>query len=151
MSNSARDNETPNLNWSEVVKKEARGQNGEDLGEVQDVGDTYVLVQRGIINKDKFYLPKYLVEGYDGKVLWFKVTEEEAKATFIRDEAPVTQEYTRYRRHDTPADIETRIPLISEKLEVQKNSPYPDVTITKVPVTETKTMDVDVTHEELRS
>ena len=37
---SNRDNETPNLNWSEVVKKEARGQNKEDLGEVQEVGET---------------------------------------------------------------------------------------------------------------
>ena len=68
---STRDNETPNLNWSEVVKKEARGQNKEDLGEVQDVGQNYVLVQKGMINKEKFYIPKYLVEGYDGKVLWF--------------------------------------------------------------------------------
>ena len=44
---STRDNETPNLNWSEVIKKEARGQNKEDLGEVQEVGQNYVLVQRG--------------------------------------------------------------------------------------------------------
>ena len=43
---SNRDNETPNVNWTSVIKKEARGQNGEDLGEVQNVGDTYVLVPK---------------------------------------------------------------------------------------------------------
>jgi hypothetical protein len=37
----------PTINWDEVVKKEARGKNDEDLGEVQETGDTYVLVQKG--------------------------------------------------------------------------------------------------------
>ena len=31
-----------NINWNEVIKKEARGKNDEDLGEVQEVGDTYI-------------------------------------------------------------------------------------------------------------
>ena len=146
---STRDNETPNLNWSEVVKKEARGQNKEDLGEVQDVGQNYVLVQKGMINKEKFYIPKYLVEGYDGKVLWFKVTEDDCKNTFLRDQAPSSEEYTRYRRHDTPEDIETRIPLIGERLNVQKTVSTSEVGITKEPVTETKTVQVPVTHEEI--
>ena len=34
------------INWNEVIKKEARGKNDEDLGEVQEIGDTYVLVQK---------------------------------------------------------------------------------------------------------
>ena len=59
----------PTINWDEVIKKEARGKNEEDLGEVQEIGDTYVLVQKGLISKEKFYIPKYLAEGYDGKML----------------------------------------------------------------------------------
>jgi hypothetical protein len=46
------------IDWSDVIKKEARGSGDEDLGEVQEVGQDYVLVQRGMINKDKFYIPK---------------------------------------------------------------------------------------------
>jgi hypothetical protein len=34
------------IDWSDVIKKEARGSNDEDLGEVQEVGDNYVLVER---------------------------------------------------------------------------------------------------------
>ena len=142
-------NESPNLNWTEVIKKEARGQNKEDLGEVQDVGQNFVLVQKGLINKEKYYIPKYLVEGYDGKVLWFKVTENDCKNTFSREEAPRSEDYAKYRRHDTPADIETRIPVMGERLDVQKRVTTEEVGITKTPVTETKTVDVDVTHEEL--
>lgn len=66
----------PTINWDEVIKKEARGKNEEDLGEVQEIGDTYVLVQKGLISKGKFYIPQYLAEGYDGNALWFKVSEE---------------------------------------------------------------------------
>ncbi len=33
----------------------------------------------GIINKELFYIPKYLVDRFDGIHVWFKITEEEAK------------------------------------------------------------------------
>ena len=139
----------PTLNWDEVIKKEARGKNDEDLGEVQEVGDTYVLVQKGLISKHKFYIPKYLAEGYDGNTLWFKVSEEEAKSTFVRDSAPAADEYARYKTSDVPSDIETRIPVIEERLNVQKRESSREATITKEPVTEKKTVEVPVTREEV--
>ena len=61
------------IDWDDVIKKEVRGNNDEDLGEVQEIGDTYVLTQKGMLQKVKFYIPKYLVEGYDGNVLRFRV------------------------------------------------------------------------------
>jgi hypothetical protein len=54
------------VDWNDVIKKEARGSNDEDLGEVHEVVENYILVQRGLINKDKFYIPKDMVERYDG-------------------------------------------------------------------------------------
>lgn len=69
--------ETGSINWNDVIKKEARGKNDEDLGEVQEVGDTYVLVQKGLINKDKFYIPQSEVESYDRDVLRFKLSEDD--------------------------------------------------------------------------
>lgn len=139
----------PTLNWDEVIKKEARGKNDEDLGEVQEVGDSYVLVQKGLISKNKFYIPKYLAEGYDGNTLWFKVSEEEAKSSFVRDTAPTAKEYSRYRTPDVHPDIETRIPVIEERLNVQKRESSREATITKEPVVEKKTVEVPVTHEEM--
>jgi uncharacterized protein (TIGR02271 family) len=139
----------PTLNWDAVIKKEARGKNGKDLGEVQEVGDTYVLVQKGLISKDKFYIPKYLAEGYDGNTLWFKVSEEEAKSSFVKDSAPTADEYSRYKTSDVPSDIETRIPVIEERLNVQKRESSREATITKEPVTEKKTVEVPVTREEV--
>jgi uncharacterized protein (TIGR02271 family) len=106
-------------------------------------------VQKGLISKEKFYIPKYLVEGYDGNTLWFKVSEEEAKNSFLKDSAPTADEYSRYKTSDVPSDIETKIPVIEERLNVQKRESSREATITKEPVTEKKTVEVPVTHEEV--
>src|ERR687886_2061602 len=79
---------TSNIDWNDVIKKEARGSGDEDLGEVQETGQDYVLVQRGTINKEKFYIPKDMVESYDGSVLRFRISEEDARSRFLRDSPP---------------------------------------------------------------
>ena len=69
----------PIYNPTVVNKKEARGLRDEvDLGEVQEVGTEYVLTKKGTINSDKFYIPKNLIEYFDGRTVWFKLTEEES-------------------------------------------------------------------------
>jgi uncharacterized protein (TIGR02271 family) len=137
------------IEWNDVIKKEARGSNDDDLGEVQEVGQTYVVTQKGTIKKEKFYIPKYLAEGYDGDVLRFKLTEAEAKNKFVRDTPPSVQEYSRYKTPDIPKDIETRIPVMGERLDVSKRESTREATITKEPLTETKSVDVPVTHGEM--
>lgn len=51
-----------NINWDEVIDKKARGIDDYDLGEIQEVNDNFVITQQGIIDKDKFYLAKRLVD-----------------------------------------------------------------------------------------
>jgi uncharacterized protein (TIGR02271 family) len=139
----------PSINWDEVIKKEARGKNDEDLGEVQEIGDSYVLTQKGMVSKDKFYIPKYLVEGYDDDKLFFRITEEEAKNSFVRDSGSASEEYSKYKTSDVPPDVETKISVIEERLNVQKKESTQEATITKEPVTEKKTVEVPVMHEEV--
>jgi hypothetical protein len=65
--------------WDEIVKKEARGINDYDLGEVHEVEPEIVVTKRGLVDKDKFYLPKNLVERFDGDKVWFSITKEDAQ------------------------------------------------------------------------
>jgi len=67
-----------NIDWTDVIKKEARGLNDADFGEVQEVSNGLVLTQRGIVNKELFSIPQSAVESYDGKVLRFRISEIEA-------------------------------------------------------------------------
>jgi uncharacterized protein (TIGR02271 family) len=135
--------------WNDVIKKEARGAvDDSDFGEVQEVGQHYVLTQKGMVNKEKFYIPKYLAQGYDGNTLWFNASNNELEG-WMRDSPPDYNEYTRYRTPEAPAEIETRIPVIEERMQVSKRVAMEEATITKEPMTETKTVEVPVTHEEI--
>ena len=66
-------------NWDDIVKKEARGINDYDLGEVQQVDPEIVVTKRGLVDKDKFYLPKALVDRFDRHKVFFSITKEDAQ------------------------------------------------------------------------
>lgn len=67
-----------NINWSEVIKKEARGINDYDLGEIQEISEDFVITEKGLVDKSKFILPKSLVSNYDGHNVHFTVAEQDA-------------------------------------------------------------------------
>ena len=67
------------FNPEEIIKKEARGLGDADLGEVQEVTAEFIVTQKGTIDKDVFYIPKNLVDHFDGSTVFFTVTEEEVK------------------------------------------------------------------------
>jgi uncharacterized protein (TIGR02271 family) len=140
---------TSNIDWNDVIKKEARGSGDEDLGEVQETGQNYVLVQRGIINKEKFYIPKDMVESYDGDVLRFSISEDDAKSRFLRDSPPSSSSSANEGLAAARKAEETTVPITEERLDASKRESTREATITKEPVTETKTVEVPVTHEEI--
>jgi len=140
---------TSNIDWNDVIKKEARGSGDEDLGEVQKTGEDYVLVQRGMINKEKFYIPKDMVESYDGDVLRFSISEDDAKSRFLRDSPPPSPSSRTSKETSIGKTEETTVPLTEERLDASKRESTREATITKEPVTETKTVEVPVTHEEI--
>src|SRR5919205_1091044 len=151
------------IDWNDVIKKEARGSDDEDLGEVQETGQDYVLVQKGMINKERFYIPKNMVESYDGSVLRFNISKEEVKNMYMRDSPPLATSSDEYSssssstqeeekeedRSNLPQETDTRVPLIEERLNVSKQESTQEATIIKQPVTETKTVEVPLTHEEI--
>ena len=140
----------PVTDWNEVIKKEARGLNDADLGEVQEVNDNYVLTQRGTISKEKFYLPKSIPHGFNGHILLFDITEEDAKKKFIVDtsSSAAAQEGGEGSKVQT-RDAESPIPVIEESLEVSKKESVVEAKVIKKPVKQTKTVEVELTHEEL--
>lgn len=118
------------IEWKDIIKKEARGyEKGDDLGEVQEIGQEFVVTERGRVKKNKFYLPKLLVAGYDGEVLWFNITEQEAEDNFKKDEPPQMGEYSRYKsasvteqpdtqpsdQSESSRDLQKYIPLIEKR------------------------------------
>jgi uncharacterized protein (TIGR02271 family) len=146
-----------NIDWNNVIKKEARGLKDVDLGEVHEVTHGYVLVQKGLIHKEKFYIPQDQVESYDGHVLRFKISADEINR-YAGDSHPASIE----DQYESTIEIdsgggsaggieieETEVPLKDEKLEVSKETQQSQTTIIKEPVRETKKVEVPLTHEEV--
>ena len=146
------------IDWYDVIKKEARGINDEDLGEVQDVQSDYVIIEKGMIDKEKFYIPKDQVENYDGNALKFRFSdselskyqdepstqEDETDPNTMEEELTPTQE-------EKEVTDEENIPLTEERMDISKKSNEDQETITKKPVKETKTVEVQLIREEIES
>jgi uncharacterized protein (TIGR02271 family) len=154
--------------WQSAVKKEARGNNDYDLGEVQESGVCYVHTQRGRGSRTQFYIPKNLAKKYDGKTMYFDVSETDA-VKFVAKEAPSDTSCKYEAEVGTAAtaaalaskplafenagetnnlsDIVERIPLMTQHLDVSKHTIKEDATITKVPYMETQTKEIPVMHE----
>ncbi|MFL6360362.1 MAG: hypothetical protein ACJ71X_08650 [Nitrososphaeraceae archaeon] len=58
-----------------------------------------VITEKGIVNKDRFYLSKSLVDKFDGHNLWFKITQDEAHSRYRNIEQIL--QIGRERRHNT--------------------------------------------------
>ncbi|HEX2407215.1 MAG TPA: YsnF/AvaK domain-containing protein [Nitrososphaeraceae archaeon] len=157
--------DTKNIPWNEIIKKDARGINDVDLGKIQEVGSDSILTKKGIINTKLFDIPKDLVKNYDGDVVYFKITEEEAMNSYMRKEKE--EEYSSIDQSEIMTGDETNdlttnansihtnkneeivIPLMGEELVVTKKELQDEITITKEPIRETKTEQVQLMHEEI--
>ena len=140
---------SPITDWNEVIKKEVKGLSDADFGEVQEVNENYVLTQRGTLNKEKFSLPKSIPHGYNGRILLFDITEEEAKKRFVIDKSTLSASEGKEKSEFQIQDPESPIPVIEERLEISKKETIVEAKVIKKPVKETKSVEVDLTHEEL--
>src|SRR5215207_232470 len=151
--------------WKETIKKEARGIDDADFGEIQSVDPEYVITQKGLIDKELFSFPVNLVQDYDGNRVLFKVTEEEARNSYMQSqkvddldnfsdsevETETTTTTNDYDSLNNPKEKEEVIPLMSEKIDVTKKELVDETVITKKPVKETKTVEVQLIREEIES
>ncbi|MGN6347211.1 MAG: YsnF/AvaK domain-containing protein [Candidatus Nitrosocosmicus sp.] len=139
-------NNKNNIDWDSVVKKEAIGIDGLDLGEVHEVGDTYLITQKGLINKKRYHIPKSSAESFDGDTLKLRISESEIQG-FEETEDQKFQGYSSFKSSDMSKELETKIPVMAENLEVTKHVLEDKVDIVKEPVMETKTVEIELTRE----
>jgi hypothetical protein len=94
-----RDNDHNNtistINWNDVIKQDTRSIDEVDLGKVKGLFEPFIVIERGTISKEKFYIPKSLIEKYNAGVLYFGITEQEAKDIYMRESPPTEDEIKR--------------------------------------------------------
>src|SRR4051794_15409540 len=138
------------IDWNSVIKKEAVGIGGIDLGEVYEIKDEYIVTQKGFLDKKWYHIPKSLVESFDGIVLRLKVTERELIDFEKTDNKKPEVAPPSFESSKASKDVETiTVPLMAEDVEVTKNIAEDDINLIKEPVKETKTVKINLKREEI--
>jgi hypothetical protein len=80
--------ETSARQWKDLIDESVHTSDDIDIGDIEAVSKSFVVVKRGFINIHYYYIPMSRIEGWDGHVLWLKVSEELVEDKYERDKAP---------------------------------------------------------------
>jgi hypothetical protein len=101
--------------WQDMLRLEVKCTDGKSLGQVKEIGPNWVMTEK--VNEkemERFYLPKSLVKGFDGKDVKFNITEEQAEKDFMRPGPPGPEEYDIYTTRETSPELQATVPRIPE-------------------------------------
>ena len=85
----------PTTLWKTLKGKNVKTNDGKDLGEIKEISDNYVHVQKGTIRKESFWIPQYVADAFDGGTLWLLIDEEELRSRYQygKESIPSTDQY----------------------------------------------------------
>ncbi len=106
---------TSNLDWIKLLDKTVRtlnddnnnndnnnndnnnnDNNEEELGKVEAVNEEHVVVKKGLINVQRYYIPHSYVKGTDGNEILLKLTRSETEPFIRNNKIPNPANYTTY-------------------------------------------------------
>ena len=98
--------EGPTTLWKTLKGKNVRTNDGKNLGEIKEVSENYLHIEKGTVRKEKLWIPKYIADAFDGKTLWLLIAEEELRGKY------------QYGKEPTPGDE------YAKEFESFKGTPY---------------------------
>lgn len=81
------------LKYVRLINQSVHTSDDIDIGDIFAVSKNIIVVVRGYINVHYYYIPIDKVEGWDGKVLWLNITEQQVKNYERHDAYPDSSEY----------------------------------------------------------
>jgi hypothetical protein len=85
--------EGPTILWQQLKGKKVKSNDGESLGDIDKISQNYILLESGRIKKEKFWVPKYYADTFDGETLWLLVDGEEIKSKFHYGNEPPAEQF----------------------------------------------------------
>lgn len=113
--------------WTDLINESVHTSDDQDIGEVEAVSRNFIVVKKGLVNVHRYYIPLHRVEGWDGKVVWLKITEDAVKTNYERDSAPDPYNY-HYSTAPTvdPSNVVRRFQINMPKIppRAQEEKPF---------------------------
>lgn len=101
MSSSTSSGGGPTVLWDVLKGKKVKTNDGKELGEIKEFSQNYVRVEKGTLRKENIWIPKYVGDAFDGRILWLLISEQEVLDRFKHgeegevNEAPSTEQYAK--------------------------------------------------------
>jgi hypothetical protein len=78
--------------WEEIIHKHVRSTDNVDIGDVDKVGNQFIVVREGVADVHLYYIPKRYIIKYDGSTLWLNLSSTLASSKFERKNEPSEEE-----------------------------------------------------------
>jgi uncharacterized protein (TIGR02271 family) len=142
------------INWDRIIHKNVRTLDNQGMGKVVAVpNDEDTIIISSQSGSEQYKIPRSSVSGFNGAEVLLNETAYKIMSSSYRvDNADVYEAKPSNiitEGHQQDKEETTTVPLIEERLNVSKKTSTTQYTITKEPITEKKTIEVPVTHEEL--
>jgi hypothetical protein len=113
--------------WTDLISESVYTSDDQDIGDIEAVSRDFLVVKRGLVNVQRYYIPLHRVDGWDGKVIWLKIPEEEVRTNYERDTAPDPYNY-HYSSAPTvdPSNVVRRFQINMPKIppKAQEERPF---------------------------
>jgi uncharacterized protein (TIGR02271 family) len=154
MSSSADQQPPPITDWGSIIGKNVKTVDYQHAGKVigaVDNEETIIISYEGPHSTYNYRVPKNRVQGFTGPDLLLSIARAELAEYEISDIHNYAAQLRSIKteKKEGGEEEETIVPIIEEKLNVSKKIITDEATIIKEPVTETKTIEVSVMHEEI--
>lgn len=84
--------QTLNIPWEEVIHKHVKTTDNVDIGDVEKVGNEFIVVREGVAKVHIYYIPKPYITNYDGSSLYISAPSGLVSAKFERETEPTPEE-----------------------------------------------------------
>src|SRR6476469_5448336 len=105
------------ISWDKAIDMKVKSSDNKDLGKIQAINKDYIQTKEGMVTKKYYFIPKYLIQGYDGDKLWVSVSKDDVKARFEKEKAPDPSEF------DTPEYNQRRTNMVKQYPDFESNIP----------------------------
>jgi hypothetical protein len=80
---------TVGLSWDKAIGKNIKSIDNKEIGKIKQISKDFVQIDKGLVHKDHYFVPKYFVEGYDeNDDIIISLTEDEIKNKFMNESNP---------------------------------------------------------------
>jgi hypothetical protein len=84
--------EALNIPWEEVIYKHVKTTDNRDIGDIETVGNEFIVVREGDVKIRHYYIPKSYITHYDGSSIWIDAPSGLVSGKFERETEPTPEE-----------------------------------------------------------